>query len=123
MVSVQPPCAITCINISVHVKNPKPCQPYHCLDTEILHALMGMGSAALAAAVFYPGKTTQISGKGQRLKNYYLTVFVTINKVCSRQLHTSRVSSQINELLASLLCFSVIVRKTWWSLSTNKGAN
>ena len=33
--------------------------------TEILHNLTGMGSAALAAALPYPGKMTQISHKGQ----------------------------------------------------------
>ena len=32
-VSVRPPCAIACINICGHVKNPKHWQPYHCLDT------------------------------------------------------------------------------------------
>ena len=32
-VSVQPPCAIACINIYVHVKNPNHWQPYDCLDT------------------------------------------------------------------------------------------
>ena len=31
-VSVQPPCAIACINICVHVKNPKHWGPCHCLD-------------------------------------------------------------------------------------------
>ena len=35
-VSIQPPCAIACINICEHTKNPKHWQPYHCLDT-ILH--------------------------------------------------------------------------------------
>ena len=32
MVSEQPLCAITCINICAHVKNHKHWQPYHCLD-------------------------------------------------------------------------------------------
>ena len=32
---------------------------------EILHTLTGMGGAALAAAVSYPGKATRISRKGQ----------------------------------------------------------
>ena len=35
-------------------------------DTKILHTLIGMGSAALAAAVLYPGKATLIFRKGQR---------------------------------------------------------
>ena len=30
----SPQCAITCINICAHIKNPKPWQPYHCLDTQ-----------------------------------------------------------------------------------------
>ena len=33
--------------------------------TKILHTLIGVGSAALAAAVPYPGKATRISRKGQ----------------------------------------------------------
>ena len=44
-------CAIACINICAHVKDPKHRQPYLSLDTRIQHALFGMGSAALAAAV------------------------------------------------------------------------
>ena len=32
-VSVQPPCAVACISICAHVKNPKRWQPHHCLDT------------------------------------------------------------------------------------------
>ena len=51
-------CNIACINICGHVKNPKLWQPYHCIDTltKILHTLIGLGSAAPAAAVPYPGK-------------------------------------------------------------------
>ena len=78
---VKPPCAIACINICVHVKNPTHCQPYHCLNTQkyhtlpaiplfehtnIPHRLIGMGSVALAAAVPYPGKATRISRQWQR---------------------------------------------------------
>ena len=63
-VSVQPPCAIACINICAYVKNPKHWQPYHCPDTKILHTPIGMGSAALVAAVPYPGKVTWFSCKG-----------------------------------------------------------
>ena len=32
-VSVQPPCAIACINIGTYVKDPKDWQPYLCLNT------------------------------------------------------------------------------------------
>ena len=32
-----------------------------------LHILIGMGSAALADAVAYPGKVTRLSSKGQRI--------------------------------------------------------
>ena len=74
-VSVQPPCAIACINNCVHLKNPKHRQPYHCLDTWILHALIGMGSAALAAAVLYSGRakssekvTTKTTSNSSALK-------------------------------------------------------
>ena len=38
--------------------------------TKILHTLIGMGSAALAAAVPYPGKATRISRKEQRSTKY-----------------------------------------------------
>ena len=34
--------------------------------SKILHTLIGKGSAALAAAVPYPGKATRISREGQR---------------------------------------------------------
>ena len=59
-VSVQSPCAIACINFCAHVKNPKHWQPYFCLDARKYGTdrLVGMGSAALAAAVPYPGKAT-----------------------------------------------------------------
>jgi len=38
---------------------------------KILHILTGIGSTALVAAVLYPGKATQISHKGQRLKEVF----------------------------------------------------
>ena len=39
-------------------------QSANCGGTKILHALKGMGSTALEAAVPYLGKVTQISHKG-----------------------------------------------------------
>ena len=62
--SVHPHCAITCINICVHIKKFQtlaaiPLSWYR----KIMHP---QGSAALTAAVPYPGKTTWISRKGQR---------------------------------------------------------
>ena len=36
-VSVQPPCAVACINTCAHVKNLKHWQPYHCLGTKIYY--------------------------------------------------------------------------------------
>ncbi len=76
-VSVQLQCAIACISSCAHFKHPKHWQPYNCLDTQkyctdILHTLIGMGSAALAATVPYPGKMTRISRKGQRSNTYLL---------------------------------------------------
>ena len=38
----------------------------HTIHTKILHTLIEIGSAVLAAAVPHPGKVTQISNKGQR---------------------------------------------------------
>ena len=64
VVVVQPPRAIAYINMYVHVTNPKHLQPSQCLDTKILHTLVGMGGATLGAAVPHPGKVTQISCKG-----------------------------------------------------------
>ena len=69
-----------CLNICVHVKYHKHWQPYHCLDPhtqKILHSLIGVGSAALAAAVIYPGKVTQIPRWRQRIK----TTTTTTTKV------------------------------------------
>ena len=55
-VSVHPRCAIACINICAHVKNPKRWQ----------HTLIEIGSAALAAAVHTQVSRSEISRKGQR---------------------------------------------------------
>ena len=62
MLSVQSPCAIVCLNISVQVKDPKLTLFGH---TNILHTLIGMGNAALGAAVLYPDKAAQIFRKDQ----------------------------------------------------------
>ena len=67
----SPLCGIARVNISAHVKNPKHWQPHQCLDTRkqaycTRRYKQQMGSAALAAAVPYPGKVTRISRKGQR---------------------------------------------------------
>ena len=37
-------------------------------QSEILHTLIGMGSAALAAAVFHPGKATRVPQWTKRYK-------------------------------------------------------
>ena len=51
-VSVQPSCAIACINICAHVTDPHHLQPIPLFGhTKIPRALLGTGSAALAAAV------------------------------------------------------------------------
>ena len=57
-VSIQPPHAIAFINTCTQVKIPKHWQPYHWTHENIVHTLIGMGSAALSAAVPYPGKVT-----------------------------------------------------------------
>ena len=45
--------------------------------TKILHTPIGMGSAALAAAVPYPGKTSRIFRKGQiSTKHFYFFIFL-----------------------------------------------
>ena len=69
-VSVQPPCAIACINICAHVKNPKHWQPYHCLDERKYYTHVHWQEwVALLLWLLepYPSKTaTRISRKGQR---------------------------------------------------------
>ena len=52
--SIQPLCPIAYTNICAHIKNPKQWQPHHCLDMEILHTLIGMGSAAFVVVVPLP---------------------------------------------------------------------
>ena len=49
-VSVQPVCAIACINICAHVKDAVRLFGH----MKILHALLGLGSTALVAAVALP---------------------------------------------------------------------
>ena len=74
----SPLCAVACISCA-HVRNSKHWQPYSFLGhTKILHTLIGMGSAALAADVPYPGKEIRISRKGQSVlkkkKNCWLEI-------------------------------------------------
>ena len=59
-VSAQPPCAIARINSRAQVKKIPNSGSHIPLfgHTKILHIAIGMGSAALAAAVPYPGKAT-----------------------------------------------------------------
>ena len=47
--------------LGARVQNPEHWPPYHRLDvyTKTLHTLIGMGSAALAAALLHPGKATR----------------------------------------------------------------
>ena len=50
--SVQTPCAVACINICTHVKDSKTLAAIPLFGrTKMLHTLVGMGSAALAAAL------------------------------------------------------------------------
>ena len=51
-VSIQPPCAIACINICAHVKNSKDWQPYHCLDTWKYCTPTEMGSSSCSRCSF-----------------------------------------------------------------------
>ena len=48
-----PLCAMACINICAHFKNPKHWQPHHWTQ-KILHTLAGMSSTALVAAAVVP---------------------------------------------------------------------
>ena len=61
-VSVQPLCAIACINICAQLKKIPSTGTIPLFGhRKILQTLTGMGSAALATAVSYPGKATRIS--------------------------------------------------------------
>ena len=55
MVSIQPPCAVSSISVRT-LKTPSTVSYIPLFGhTKILHTLVGMGSAALAATVPYPG--------------------------------------------------------------------
>ena len=55
MVFMQSPCAITCVNICMHIKNPKHWHPHHVLHAwKYCHAWVGMGSTVLVTAVRQP---------------------------------------------------------------------
>ena len=59
---VQFPCAVTCFNVCARVKVTNAGSRISLFgDTEILHTLTGMGSAALSVAVALPIKATRIS--------------------------------------------------------------
>ena len=65
-VSAQPPCAIVCINICAHVKNPKRWQPTNVwMHKNTTRTDSKTGSAATAAPVPYPSMATPDSRKGQ----------------------------------------------------------
>ena len=61
-VSVQPPCAIACINICAQVINFQALTAIRLF--EHTETLIEMGSAALAAAVLYPGKESRVDLSG-----------------------------------------------------------
>ena len=95
-VLVQPPRAIACINICAYIKNPRHWQPTYCLDMQkyCTLSLTGMGRAALAAAVPYPGKVTQISHRRQistkkTLKNKHKTTTQNSNGKHPKHVHSS----------------------------------
>ena len=55
MVFVQPPCAVTCINICAHIKKSQTLGAIPLFGpTKILQTLAGIGSAVLVAAVALP---------------------------------------------------------------------
>ena len=71
MASIQPPCVITHINICVKISALKIQNTgSHTIiwtheNTAYTHTLIGIGSAALAAAVPSPGKATQSFPQGR----------------------------------------------------------
>ena len=59
MVSIQPPFAIACITSVLTLKKSQTLAAIPLFGhMKILHTLIGMGSAALAAVVPYPSKVT-----------------------------------------------------------------
>ena len=68
---IHPLCAIACINICTQCQKSQTPAPIGIPllgvgHTKILHTLVAVSSATLAAAVPYPGMGTRISCKGQR---------------------------------------------------------
>ena len=69
-VSVQPTFALACIKTgSASLKIPNTGSHANVCTSEFLQALTGMGSAALAAAVHYPGKATRNSARDKEVIN------------------------------------------------------
>ena len=71
-------CTTACINICTHVKNPKRWQPYIVWT----HTHIAMGSAALGAAVPYPGKVTWIYRRGNAVLYTFLLLVVVSDSFC-----------------------------------------
>ena len=131
--SVQHPCAIVCtINICVHVKNPKVTVAAILLfgHTHILYTPIGVGSAALVAAVPYSGKATRLNfplgaevlkstTKKQKNNNTYCCRQYPIpdsnipdnSKFCERALILRRAPCT-DQTLAQFLIFGLSHKKT-----------
>ena len=73
----SPPWAVACINITnvTSYKSQALAAILLFTYTKMLHILIGMGSAAPAAAVPYPGKMTRISGKRQKICLFFIYYF------------------------------------------------
>ena len=88
----SPLCALTCINICAHIESPKRWQLHLCLHfghANILHTLIGMGSAALAATAPYPGKAIQIPIRDKEILKKYIIKKIAHLLIQSEQRHSS----------------------------------
>ena len=75
--------AIARITMHTRAKNPKHWQPHHYLDTQKYYTLVGMGGAALAAVVPYPGKATWRSTNKKLQKHQWAGWLNKTFKICN----------------------------------------
>ena len=102
-VSVQPPCAITCISICCTLNIPSAGNQIPSFgNLKLLHTLVGTGSAAVVSAFPYPCKATQLYHKGQRItKN--VSFFKLVNIYCR--------ASQVVQAVKVFLLLMFFLRK------------
>ena len=124
-VSVQPPFAITCNHLpSVHALKITMAATQLFGHMKMLHTLMGMGSAALAATAPYTGKAIQISCMGQFLFLFFIFFKASLNsfsispnkltKCWFTQMYTLFITTIIHPSDATQLQTSLVLSAVSW---------